>query len=295
MTDVALDYAAAGWAVFPLRPRSKVPATKNGFHSATTNPATIRRWFGGACSYNIGIATGPVSGVWMLDADGAVGALSLERIEREHGPLPRTRTSTTANGTHFWFRTNTPIRCTVGVVAPGIDVRGNGGYVVAPPSVHPDGSIYRWIDETVPLVPAPEWLISLTRKKPGGIVVPTPAPPPRWHNGGPGGYGAAALDREIAALATAAPGTRNHALNRASFSLHQLVAGGELDGAAVERCLIEAATANGLLQDDGARSVMLTIKSGARAGLQQPRSRPAPTARSTCCRPAAVRPSFSAR
>jgi hypothetical protein len=91
----------------------------------------------------------------------------------------------------------------------------------------------------------------------------------------PDAYGRAALDREINELAQARPGTRNHALIRASFSLHQLVAGGKLDGAEVEQRLIAAAEANGLLADpgDGPRKVRATIRSGARAGMQNPRNR----------------------
>jgi hypothetical protein len=89
----------------------------------------------------------------------------------------------------------------------------------------------------------------------------------------PGAYGEAALAREAETLAAVAPGGRNHALNRASFSLHQLVAGGELEHGEVEHRLLAAAERNGLIADDGLRSVLATIRSGARAGLQHPRSR----------------------
>ena len=78
---------------------------------------------------------------------------------------------------------------------------------------------------------------------------------------------------EIEALANTAPGSRNHALNRASFALYQLVAGGVLDGAEVQQRLLGAAHANGLMAE-GPRAVMVTIASGARAGMQHPRSRP---------------------
>jgi hypothetical protein len=142
---------------------------------------------------------------------------------------------------------------------------------MAPPSVHPDGPIYTWINDE-PLAVAPDWLIKLARK-------PPPAPitlPPRTHSAPPGAYGAAALQSEIEVLANTAPGSRNHALNRASFCLHQLVAGGELDGADVERELLAAAAANGLMADttDGPNSVLRTIRSGARAGRRHPRRRP---------------------
>jgi hypothetical protein len=120
---------------------------------------------------------------------------------------------------------------------------------------------------------APDWLIHLTRKPPPGPITSKIALPSR--PGRTNVYGQAALDYETAKLANTIKGQRNAALNRASFSLHQLVAGGELDAAEVQRRLIEAATTNGLMGDpkDGPRSVQKTIASGARAGLLHPRNR----------------------
>jgi hypothetical protein len=265
--EAALDYAALGFSVFPCRYRTKVPATRRGFYDATTNPATIRRWFGGAQEYNIAIRTGMVSGVWVLDVDDIAG---LEDLQDKYGLLPETRQSQSSRGLHFWWRATCPVQGSASPVAPDVDVKGEDGCITAPPSVHPDGSVYTWLNDA-PLATAPDWLVKLTRK-------PPPAPfrlPPRTHNGPPGAYGAAALEREIQELAAAPRGCRNHALNKASFSLHQLVAGGELDGADVERELLAAANANGLISDpqDGPHKVLATIRSGARAGLQNPRSR----------------------
>lgn len=92
-------------------------------------------------------------------------------------------------------------------------------------------------------------------------------------NGEPNAYGLAALDDEIASLAAAPAGTRNHTLNRAVFSLFQLVAGAELESDQVIDRLIDACHRNGLVKDDGLRSVTATIRSGMVAGLQHPRSR----------------------
>jgi hypothetical protein len=88
-----------------------------------------------------------------------------------------------------------------------------------------------------------------------------------------GAYGAAALEYEITALAATLPGGRNHALNRATFCLFQLVSGGELEHDPVVNRLIDACHRNGLVKDDGLRSVLATIASGSRAGLQHPRTR----------------------
>ena len=98
---------------------------------------------------------------------------------------------------------------------------------------------------------------------------------PLQHNGSPGAYGRAALEYEISALAGTPNGQRNHALNRAAFSLFQLVAGGELNEAEVLNRLIEASFANGLMTEpaDGPASVRRTIASGRRAGILHPRCR----------------------
>jgi hypothetical protein len=89
-----------------------------------------------------------------------------------------------------------------------------------------------------------------------------------------GRYATAALAAEMQILAATPRGGRNHQLNRSAFSIFQLVAGGELDGGEVERCLVQACVANGLVADDGWRSVMRTIASGRRAGMMNPRGRP---------------------
>ena len=272
MLEMALKYAMRGVAVFPCWPATKEPACRHGFKHATTNPATIRRWWQANESYNIGVATGIVSRVWVLDVDGAFGTAALVELEAEHGPLPATLTSVTASGCHLWFAYGSPILSSVGRIAIGLDVRGDGGYVLAPPSVHPDGPRYRWHNNKS-LAVAPDWLIALTRKRP---MLSKRALASLPHKSScTGVYGRAALEREIAELANTPPGSRNHALNRASFCLHQLVASGELNADEVHAKLIAAAIANGLITDphDGLRSVERTIASGARAGLLQPRNR----------------------
>ena len=266
----ALAYAAAPLPVFPLIVGGKDPAVVRGFYAATTNPETIKR-FWRIPDRNIGLRTGVASGVWVLDVDPPDGENGIRRLEAEHGPLPTTRTVLTPRGGfHFWFRYSGPIPCTQSKIAPHVDTKGDGGYVAVVPSVTVDGT-YSWLgDPRAELAIAPGWLITLARKKPtiaeravAGIKLP----------GATGNYGQAALDRECAALAAIASGGRNHALNRASFRLHQLVAGGELPDSGIADYLIEACEKNGLLADDGLRSVEKTIASGRAAGLQYPRSR----------------------
>jgi hypothetical protein len=285
LLEAALAYAAAHLPVFPLIPGSKEPAIKGGFHAATTNPETIKRlWRIGDC--NIGMPTGPASGIWGVDVDPG-GEENIRRLEADNAALPATRTVTTPRGgKHIWFKYTGPVPSTADKIAPSIDTRGDGGYVVVPPSVGPAGRAYSWSsDPKAELATAPDWLTALARRKPtiseravtgirqirgnafisnGGHCSPSENSP---------AYGGAALDREIAELATTPAGRRNHRLNYTAFRLFQLVAGGELDERGVEDRLIEACERNGLIADDGLRSIEKTIASGRAAGLQSPRSR----------------------
>jgi hypothetical protein len=142
--------------VFPLQPCSKIPFPgSRGFKDGTTNPAALLRW---PTDANVGVATG--NGLVVLDVDGDVGADALHELEREHGRLPETPSVKTPNGTHLYFRTRARVKCNAGKLAPAVDVRGEGGYVVCPPSVV-DGKPYVWDlhPDDVPLAHAPEWLL----------------------------------------------------------------------------------------------------------------------------------------
>jgi hypothetical protein len=267
----ALDYAARGLPVFPLVPAGKAPAVSRGFLSATTNPATIRRfWTNPEC--NVAIPTGARSGFWVLDVDGVEGATALRELELEHGDIPSTRTVVTARGWHAWFAYSGSIPTTVGRIGPGVDTRGDDGYVVVPPSVHKTGHRYAFLDDPwAPIEPAPSWLINAARTKAVKLITERAVAMIR----GPrlaGTYGRAALQAEVAALAATPPGRRNDTLNRAAFSLFQLVAGGEVSESEVVAALQQACVANGLAADDGWGSVHATIRSGRFAGLQHPRS-----------------------
>jgi putative DNA primase/helicase len=265
----ALAYAARDIAIFPaasaVKKSCKCAKYSNGARwGATRDPDEVRRDFAHCSGARIGIPTG---------ADNHAAALAL--LEAKHGALPNTLQAISPSGSvHRYFRhpgRGIKIKGSASELGPGIDVRGDGQMVIAPPSANPDGRRYRWLNRN-PIAPMPAWLIELTREKPPTIrerAVAAIRRPIDTSNA----YAAAALEYEIAALASTAPGSRNHALNRASFSLHQLVASGELDGAEVERELIRACEINGLIADDGLKAVMATIESGRRAGLQYPRSR----------------------
>ncbi|MCP3464477.1 bifunctional DNA primase/polymerase [Bradyrhizobium sp. CCGUVB23] len=272
----ALDYAARRLPVFPIVPRGKTPAVARGFYAATTNPATIRRYWTDP-DRNIGIPTGASSGAWVLDIDGDEGAVSLRDLEVRYGAIPKTRSVITSRGRHLWFAYPGAIPSSAARIGDGLDVRADGGYVVAPPSVHESGHIYAFEDAQTPLVEAPAWLIIAARTKPIRSISEAALATIRPIGNTSGrAYGQAALRDETAILAATPRGSRNHALNKAAFNLFRLVAGGELTEAEVVESLRQACLANGLAQDDGWNSVGATIRSARMAGIQHPRSRGTP-------------------
>jgi hypothetical protein len=260
----ALAYGKRGWPVFPCIERDKRPVFRGGFHIATTNPATIDRWWR-ARPYNIGLATGPVSGLWVVDVDEG----------GELDGLPPTLEAETARGRHLYFAwPGGDLRNTAGAIGPHIDTRGAGGYVLAPPSTHPSGKTYRWAVTGEPIA-APAWLLerARTRRTSDRAIA---AAGVRSHYIGNvastnGAYGRAALNAEVGALMLTPKGGRNHALNKAAFSLFQLVAGGELAEGEVLAALWQACAANGLIGDDGKPAWERTVASARTAGLAHPR------------------------
>jgi P4 family phage/plasmid primase-like protien len=170
------SYASLGWSVFPVK--DKIPLTKDGFKSASNEIETIQKLFHPHPDCNLAIATGEVSGIFVLDIDiknGAGGKESLVALQKEFGELPTTVTAKTwSNGLHFYF--NYPHDIAVGCKAglkEGIDIRGDGGYVVAPPSTI-KGFSYEWVnhpDETA-IANAPEWLIQLILKQRATVELP---------------------------------------------------------------------------------------------------------------------------
>lgn len=138
MLEEALGLAAAGWRVFPCRPLSKQPASAHGFLDATTEPAQIRRWWSERPDYNIGIATGGGNAVLDVDVKTADGFATLAALEAELGALPETFTvNTPSGGRHYYFAGTWP--SSSNRLGPSIDTRGDGGYVLAPPSILSEG------------------------------------------------------------------------------------------------------------------------------------------------------------
>jgi len=204
--QAALEYAAAGLAVIPLWPHSKRPMTRRGVHDATHDPATIKAWFAECATANLGIATGPISGIWVLDVDPRNGGWStLADLEFTHGPLEAACVQSTAQGgEHYVFKLsdNQKLRSKLG---DGIDLLGDSRYFVAFPSVTPTGT-YRWLmGHPSDTGPAPEWLNGLVARP--DELPATPAMPPRQ----PSAMDMTRIQRYLEAIPGAIAGQGGHA------------------------------------------------------------------------------------
>jgi predicted P-loop ATPase len=185
LLDTALSYAARGWHVFACHTPTengcscrnpdcndvgKHPRTKNGLNDATTDEATIRRWWTMWPQANIAIRTGAVSGLVVLDNDSYKGGdASLHELEQSYSPLPETVLSLTGKGQHYCFAyPGTHVKNGVESLGAGLDIRGDGGYIIAPPSLHATGRRYVWEvihdPEDMPLAPLPAWLLALCQE-----------------------------------------------------------------------------------------------------------------------------------
>ena len=157
------QYTNRGIPVFPLN--GKKPYEQGGFHTATVDPDQINQWIAAYPGCNWGMPTGAASGWDVLDIDGPIGMKSLQEFEAAFSPLPETPLQETGSGgLHFLFKTNGMIRNSAKGMAPGWDTRGDGGYIVVSPSIHPEtGQPYRWLREPWECDAAlwPEQLIAL--------------------------------------------------------------------------------------------------------------------------------------
>jgi len=282
----ALAYAAHGWAVLPVHgivekscgcggsdcsSPGKHPLTRHGCKEASSDSGVIEAWWRRWPHANLALVTGSASGVVVVDVDPPAGESSLERVAGAGYPLPQTLTVRTGSGgTHLYYRAFEPLGNSAGrlpgvdLELPGVDLRAEGGYVVAPPSLHVSGARYRWIEDELRLAAAPPWLRS---REPRSCVRPVSEVVPA---GGSSRYGLAALEEELGQLRRAPVGGRNHALNRAAFCLGQLIAGGEL----VEADVVDALRAVSVSRGLSRREVERTISSGLAAGRLNPRRSP---------------------
>jgi hypothetical protein len=247
----ALELAAQGLNVFPCLP-TKAPACPGGFHAATTDPASVKalwhRWPGEL----IGVPTGARNNFDVLDIDPRHGgdAWHAKHLDR----LPQTRIhETRSGGLHILFPHRDGVRNSAGKVAPGIDVRGDGGFVVWWPAcgcpVRAEGPLAAW----------PVWLLPQ--------VLPPTQPPLLQPAAIPDGkfgdrYTEAAIRRAVEHVASAGEGGRNDALNRETFALARFVRSGTMTAGDLAEAMATAGLSAGLPP----REVQATLASALRAG-----------------------------
>jgi putative DNA primase/helicase len=239
---------------------------KGGLHAATRDEPVIRRWWASWPSANVAIRTGAASGLVVIDIDPDHGGeRSLAALLHERGPLPASRTIRTGSeGRHLYFtHPGELIPNDAGRrLGPGLDVRGDGGYVIAPPSSHTSGGRYAVASHGGEIAPLPDWLLDLLRHREPerhNYVVTA-----REHGDA---WASAAVAGELRKLQGATPGIRNSTLNRVAFRLGQIIGAGLLDQSEIEQSLVEAGVGIGL----GERETALTVRSGLTAGIDLPR------------------------
>jgi hypothetical protein len=160
--------ATRAWPLFPIEAKGKRPLIVDWPNQATCEPEQIRGWGRRWPECNWAVATGCRSGFFVLDADGEPGMATIQELSRHHGfDWMNTLGVKTARGIHLYFLwPGSPIRNSTARLGPGLDVRGDGGYAIIPPSIHPSGTQYRWSGEDgdVPIATAPDWLLSRLRE-----------------------------------------------------------------------------------------------------------------------------------
>ncbi len=298
--SLALSYVASGIPVFPCRAadehtdefdretgeeivhKAKTPLISNGFKGATKNLRLVNILWERNPGAMVGIPTGEQLGAFVLDVDvhkddeGNIinGYEALAALEAIHGELPPTATAKTAGGGEHRYFKHVPGVRNRGKMGAGLDLRGSGGYVIAPGSKTADGRVYTWLDYDgeglPPLAEAPAWLLDL-------VLPPRPTTSTSDYHYQPGSndaYVERAVEAELHELAATPPGNRGEQVNKSAFSLGTLVGAGALSRAEAEAGLFDAAYACGVVAKDGEREIRAKIRRGLDAGIKQPRAIP---------------------
>ena len=283
MTDtnfaVALQLARTGLAIFPCD-QDKKPLVK-WREASTSDESTITAWWSKRPAALPALDLGKC-GLFVVDCDrhdgGADGVQAFDELCRHHCSSLDSAVvvKTPNNGKHLYFSQPkngaAPFKNSRGVLPAGCDVRGFGGYTIAPGAELPDGRRYetnRPLNGSNP--PVPDWLAEIVRPAEPKTTQPNNKKTLQLKSGDrERAYAAAALDAIADELATAATGTRNETLNKAAFRLAGMCARNWIGRGEMETGIFEAAAACGLVRDDGAAAVRATIKSGIEAGIKEP-------------------------
>jgi hypothetical protein len=273
-------YAQAGFLVFPLAAGSKIPPKgSNGLLDATTDPDKIAWWSAHMPDANLAVRTGEVSGITVIDIDITHYGFETDAALRKQGKclptgaIARTR----SGGRHIWCRYSPRARTGQNRLGHGIDIRNDGGYVVAPPSIV-EGGKYSWLTwPKTELPPVPQWVgdyLEEEQRAKEALLLPARAVNMADVNGAAKrryeGFAHAALQAEAASLASQPKPGRNDALFRKTCLLGKYVAHGILNPTRLTNCLFSACQSNGLVRDNGSKDVIKTIEAGLKFSHSDP-------------------------
>jgi hypothetical protein len=276
ISEAALRYALMGWPIVPLKGKRPIP--KDWPSKASTQEGTILNWLREFPEANIGIATGARAGFFVLDVDGEAGEESLVKLQEQHGTLPTTLEGITGGGgRHILFQFPAGVELgnsNKALKAKKLDIRGNGGQIVAPPSIHPTtGVVYEWVSDpaTTAIAAAPAWLIELLTKPEEYTVSPQAVTEIAYiEDERARKYGISALQGEEKNVRSASEGTLNNTLNNAALKIGSVAAACGISEAMAEAVLVGAAVAAGHPRT----GALATFRSGWKAGLAKPRHMP---------------------
>jgi hypothetical protein len=260
--DAVLRYAAAGVPVFPCNPMSKRPCLAKeeggqGYKDATTDEAMLRVWWSRWPNAMIGMPTGSITGYAVFDVDVKEGVNGYAALQKARLPQNTPQAATPSGGLHLYYQANgVKIKSASGGVlekefGPGLDTRGEGGYVILPPSVASSGKAYRWNNnfKMADALPVPPHLLKLVAKDQSRPLT-------------------GSLADAIKAIAAASPGHRHGELNKQAFLVGQLIANGRVDEEQARAALIEAGIA--AMGASRAGEVERTVADGLAAGKASP-------------------------
>jgi hypothetical protein len=264
--EAAIVYSRGwSWPVLPLIAGDKRPRGRGGFRAATTDLDSVLDTWSSVPMANVGIATGSVSGLVVIDVDvdperSIDGRETMKALQERLGPLTdRLVVRTPRGGFHLYFaHRGASIPSSAGHLGHGVDVRADGGYIVAPPS-RTDVGRWSWVLPDGRLEPRPADLPQLpaawaaAMRKPERVASRQDARSAE--------YVRAAIRDELQAVRTAAEGTRNSTLNRSAFALARFAASGQVREADLETLLVQAATESGLDETEARRTVRSALGS----------------------------------
>jgi hypothetical protein len=276
---VAKGYTKRGWRVFPLDGKKPYPGT-HGLTDASSDADQVAAWWQQHPEANVGVRTGAApdgSGIWVLDLDSGFDAEArVDAVAAGREYRDTLTVLTGGGGLHLVYQYGPELAAWLqasgltlptrnGIGGKGLDVRSDGGYIVAVPSVHPDtGKLYAW-DNKAAIAVAPEWLVSMVAKP---VEQRRAAPPPPRVEGN--GFGAAVLRNAVAKVAASTVGERHHTLLAQARTVGGYIVSAGISLVEAEAALVEAGDGCG----KPAQEVRRTVRDGLTFGQREPMAVP---------------------